>query len=573
MDLIAVENQGIQPWTIGKITRNDPSNISPSNLNYYDEICSVNIVLSIKYKSCFDGALEDIFPDRMFVERNLFVEFLNSHQSTCKRYAKVMLYGYGPDTFYVLFMTVDYSPKLESAMAFCSTCLYEYKSVKFAVPTTNLYEMKALSNDVKSFSVEPTLAVVFSLSGIPSQQGNICKFFYKLRRDTRPDLIGCYPQNLFIENFAAKLNFSVVYPTSESARNQENFLFVITNKVHYAAVMLLFDDLDDERRSYSNIFRRFHFRTIPRYFLYCTKKPTRESFSLLFWTIPMDNSTWALVGLAVVILTIFLRGQWFEIFAIIMRQSCSILDKKKILMVFILATIIFTYGYEGVISSFITVPPPFKIFSTLSELLNSKYKIMIPDYGGNIFLNSDIYHALFKAENIALNHSNMGRYFQPTRGSESHFGFNLPFGNLTVAYAPEVLDYWQFAMWQKHGKEGLRCFRASKIAGPQIKTKYTFFGFYHSHMMRALQVLFESGVLGLYINFNVFVKNFGPRMMFEVLDYQDRRPAVFTMNDWKILSIFLILIFGLLVSLKVFATELAVVRIRKSRVVTKIIKL
>jgi len=504
----------------------------------------------------------------------MFRVVLNSRQSACKYFPEATLIGKGPDTFFVLFTALDYR-KLESAMAYCTTCSYEHKSVMFRVLTADLDEMKSLSNKVKSASVEPTVAVLSSLSGIETPMGRICKFFYKLRKNIRTDLIGCYSQNLFMENAAAKLNFSVVYPTAASARSPDNFLFLITRKVHYATVMLLFDDFGDERVQFSIIVSSFHYKTMVKYFLYCTKKPERESFSFLFWTIPMDNWTWASLGLATVSLTIMLRGHWFEIIAILMRQFCSVLDKKKMLIIFILATILFTYGYEGVISSFVTVPPPFKIFNTLKELLDGKYKIMISRYdrGGDKYFNTDIYHPMFKAENIKLNRSNMGLYFQPMRGSESYYGNILPNCNLTIAYTPELLDFWEYVMWKKHGNRGIRCYRASKIAGPLIRAKYTLFGVYHSHVMRALQVLFESGVLEMYTNFNVFVKSLYPRRLFEILEYEDGKPAPFTMNDSKLLSIFLIWGFGLLVSFLSVATEVVFMKIRKSRAVIKVFKI
>jgi len=122
-----------------------------------------------------------------------------------------------------------------------------------------------------------------------------------------------------------------------------------------------------------------------RRFVYCTELSERESFSSLFWSIPMDTWSWILLGITCLSITILLRGQWFQVYSILMRQSCTILNKNRTLIIFILATIIFTYGYEGIISSLVIVPPPIKVFNTMKELLDNGYRIVghyetNPDY-------------------------------------------------------------------------------------------------------------------------------------------------------------------------------------------------
>ena len=112
-------------------------------------------------------------------------------------------------------------------------------------------------------------------------------------------------------------------------------------------------------------------------FLYCTKTIEREGFSFLFWTVPFDNRLWLCIGTSVSALVLILRGQWLPVFAILMRQDCRILNGRRasLLMVFILVTIILTYGYEGVISCFLTAQPPLIVFKTLKELLGVGYKM------------------------------------------------------------------------------------------------------------------------------------------------------------------------------------------------------
>jgi len=92
-------------------------------------------------------------------------------------------------------------------------------------------------------------------------------------------------------------------------------------------------------------------------FFYCTKELERKAFNFLFWAVPFDLSSWIFIGATAGIFTIIIRGQWFLIYAILMRQNCRILEQRKLLILFILATIIFTYGYEGIISSQLIKPP------------------------------------------------------------------------------------------------------------------------------------------------------------------------------------------------------------------------
>jgi len=118
-------------------------------------------------------------------------------------------------------------------------------------------------------------------------------------------------------------------------------------------------------------------------FLYCTGTVQREGFNMLFWTVPLDNWSWALLGISVLLITAIIRGQWFPVFAILMRQDCTILNGRHtvLLMIFILATIIFSYGYEGVVSSLLTAQPPLIVFTTLKEVLNGGYKLFAPNGG------------------------------------------------------------------------------------------------------------------------------------------------------------------------------------------------
>jgi len=63
--------------------------------------------------------------------------------------------------------------------------------------------------------------------------------------------------------------------------------------------------------------------------------------------------------------------------------------------IFILATIVFTHGYEGVSSSFVTVSPPVVVIQKLKDLLNHGYRILNLERG-----NMRTYALVFTRENI-----------------------------------------------------------------------------------------------------------------------------------------------------------------------------
>jgi len=79
-----------------------------------------------------------------------------------------------------------------------------------------------------------------------------------------------------------------------------------------------------------------------------------------------------------------------------MRQECRILTgNRKFLIIFIATTIVLTYGYEGMISSLVTVAPPVMGYNKLKVLLDGGYKILAGDL---VSLRQFI--ELFNAENI-----------------------------------------------------------------------------------------------------------------------------------------------------------------------------
>jgi len=205
--------------------------------------------------------------------------------------------------------------------------------------------------------------------------------------------------HVFIENAGAELNLTIEY--FELAATKGSRLFRSSSPKHFSAVAVL--GIFTTPSNYSvttlnmeSIYEQFVPYTVQEWFMYCTKSVEREAFNALFWTIPLDTWTWVFLGISCLALTIQLRGQWFQIYSILMRQCCTVLNANKSLVIFILAAIVFTYGFEGIISSYLTVPPQFKVFKTLSELIGNGYKII--GYSHNLV--SRTLQTVFERENI-----------------------------------------------------------------------------------------------------------------------------------------------------------------------------
>jgi len=212
-----------------------------------------------------------------------------------------------------------------------------------------------------------------------------------------PQMIGCFSRHILIENVAAKLNYSVEYISARAlsgyAISAEFYL-----RTSYSALAItgylpwVVWNMDT---SADNMLKQVLRRQIYSVYMYCTESLEREGFSFFFWILPFDNWTWLFLGISILTITLVVHGNWFPVFAILMRQNCGILDGRKLLMIFIIAAIIFTYGYEGIVSSFLTVQPPVKVYETLKGLLSANYTMRAPTDG-----ILDEYKEIFKRGNI-----------------------------------------------------------------------------------------------------------------------------------------------------------------------------
>jgi len=240
--------------------------------------------------------------------------------------------------------------------------------------------------------------------------------------------------------------------------------------------------------------------------------------------------TWVLLGISAMVITGFLKGQWFQVYAILMRQECTILHgTRKLLMIFILATIIFTYGYEGIISSLLTVKPPLIIYPTLKTLVDLGYKILRSDIDPGEKLIR-----IFEMENITQDVQSSVKIFN----TKDKYELALEFSKCNVCgeFRSEAVALWILHM--NNHFPNISCYCVTKTTDTD-QIIYSFLGLLHETMFKIAEIFIESGILGLYnTNFN-YLTNLETMREKELKAYNEARAKAFDMTDWKIMSIFL----------------------------------
>jgi len=484
---IITSNQVEQLWTLATMLPEKPvPEMWLGQIHYFREQCSVNIFVEIR--SCSRRELLLIFLSRFHNYQNTFV-FIYGTEEACKaelrQHAQMK-----PIVASILVLTLN-GETLEEATSFCSSCSQDYRVVPIQLPLQSLTEVRRFADETRVRLILPVIAALSSTSG-QEYDGTYCYprlgWLCEQRKSTNSELVGCSMNHIYIENLAAKLNLSV-----EFVNHERCYEYTLDPPKHFSGVAVLgifntwIYEMHFRQVALPHLMSQFNNGEKTLKFVYCQKTCERESFNMSFWTVPLGPWSWLFLGTAVLVLLICLRGQWLEIVAILMRQSCSILDDRKLLIVFILVTIVFTYGYEGVVSSFLTAPPPFKVFDTLKQLLENGYKLI--GFQPELMANPNLAR-LFESENISLSH---------WESSLVPGTFNIPVslvlpmlaaGNYTYSLRDSQTTKWEVMVEVKYG---VKCHTVRALSYPQNWID-TYVGPSREAMIKAAQEMAEAGI-------------------------------------------------------------------------------
>jgi len=326
-----VRTQGIQRWTLFGLY---PLNGNASKLltkmslespHYLKETCSVNIVVSVR--QCYGYNVLRIFGQRRFKPQSLFFFMLGSNTRCIPSETNTD----GPVPIVADIYSV-YFPKVADSITSLSSCLscsvqHPYTIIPSTVDPHNIEELQKFSAEIRR-SIKPYIA---RISDRLKRQRYYkqCRFMYGNLPSTWPKYIGCSPELLSIQNSAEKLNVSLAYLSEQTEFVRETNYFLTNPPMHFYAVAAL-RIWDQFPYSISSLYYSdLVVHTEGHKFMYCVQFEERESFSFLFWTIPFDLSSWQLLSVRGLALTIQVRGNWFQISSILMRQSCTILNSNK----------------------------------------------------------------------------------------------------------------------------------------------------------------------------------------------------------------------------------------------------
>jgi len=503
----------------------------------YMEACSVNI-LHENLSRCSRRSIVYLFGSRLYNPTSILY-IIQGKKSGCggdRESIASRFFGHISAVIVVVQLTPE-TQDVDRSEVHCLSCVGG-RVDPLPVEFTNILRVIEISTQSQLNSLEQSILAMSPYSGLILETDKVKRrcgshsHAYRKTFQQQPLKTICDPTHIFIETVAATMNKSVDY-----VDNIEYFDVLIYNrKPGYAAIVglgITFWETWAGFISPDKMMKQILQDKQMGKFCYCTKTETREGFNFLFWTIPFDSWSWALLGISVLSITGILRGQWFDLVSILMRQEVRVLTgKRKFLIIFILATIVFTYGYEGVISSFLTVQPPVIVYKRLKDLFEDGYKLI--QYDG-----WESYHLIpiFEKENIT-----------GSRNDKS-LTITMPFNNLTQIISRVLtaeclttysirsfaVDFWKSEMRQIFPKARCHVARDTNYFVDRI---FHLFGPSHLQVARAGELIIQSGILDMYYenlghSWNIKWK----KKMVEIKREDIWRP--FLISDWKILSIFI----------------------------------
>jgi len=563
-------NPQIRAWRIQalRIPEPEPHVFSPVLLpNDLTEVCSINFLVMIS-GNC-SKYIPFVFGSRLYNPKNALY-FVHGNASSCSGKVEDVanrFIGRLDVNPIVLYLSED-NINVQRAEIHCLSCATaDLVTVQMLLPCTNLLELKEIGNVLEFQHLVPVIAVVSHFAALMNEvgQGRECDFVVMGGSSTSSRRnYACETSHLLIENAAAKLNYSVEYfdliPRKSLAFNVPRTTHALVALLGVQGWEAMFWSISPDNLVQQKLMGKHTFE-----FLYCTRTEKREGFNVFFWIVPFDNWSWFFIGITVLILIATLNGQWFEVYAILMRQECRILKgKQKLLMVFILATIVFTYGYEGVVSSFLTVVPPVVVYMRLMDLLDRGYKILLSDIA-----EFDPLKPVFIAENITTDPEIWIKRFSSKINTDisSMLEFIMNCSS-TFPLLSESTTQWKTDLKNTHPDLSCNVLQDASYSQNEI---FLFYGHSRAPFNVAVKYLVESGLWSFY-NQYLFQYRFSlvHRRTYELQLYNENKSKPFTMSDWKILSVFIGWAVLLVLTFLVFLIEKLVHKWKSSAKVSKL---
>jgi len=218
IERILVTNQLDQQWTVTNVLGSDE--VHPdgdANIGipkYFDETCSVNILIVIQLKECYSRLLTHMYGSRLYTLRNKFL-FIYRHNSTCRENPTIIdvaeeISPIPVDLYFIYLRTpvinmnnifhFEENFQVELTQSICTSCAKELKCTVIPIPLPSLLEMSKISEVVSVKSRQPFLAVIGFDAGrvFKSRKVSSSSFLYKLRSVTVPKKVGDVPAHLYV---------------------------------------------------------------------------------------------------------------------------------------------------------------------------------------------------------------------------------------------------------------------------------------------------------------------------------------------------------------------------------------
>jgi len=409
----------------------------------------------------------------------------------------------------------------------------------------NLSEMKTFGNTVRTKSIQPIVRAWAEERGCQSRT-NPSSFLYSKLRSINPKEILCSAPRIFLAVAVQKLNMSIEY----IPRTTKHFWANMNKQLerHSAFVIVRYLHWNDEIERYGQQLIQVLDFTGSRKLLYVTESEERESFNLLFWTIPFDNYSWILLAVSLVSLSICLKGKWLPVVAILMRQDIGRENWTSALFAFTLMIIVIACCYESIISSHLTVPPPFVKFRTLKDLVDHDYKI----FGASSGHSQAGFQIIFDRENITSH--NLSSTVLESRKTKNYGG------------DAQYISYCNSTAWKNSPLgDKLMQVEINEQLNPRVKKHLvtdtegrsvninSFFGTSNCQLARIQRLMSEAGLIDFFRTFAYLYDNRIPK--FDRSKLEDQKPKSLKLFDWKIISIFIIWGFPLVLALLVIVIE------------------